>query len=171
MTIGRKLCWLVALQALFLIGWAGYHEYVRRAAPVVKLKVVPVDPRDLLRGDYMILRYEISRHPAPPGWMPDRYSVWVGLREVGGLHRIERISTESGRPRDPELQWVFATVEPDSSINGPGTELRLLYGIEHFFVPEGRGTPRFDRLEVEAAISPLGRLQLKRVWLDGEIFP
>lgn len=171
MKTGRMLLCLVVLQALFLIGWASYHEYVRRTAPIVRLKVVPVDPRDLLRGDYMILSYEISRHPAPPGWTSDRDSVWVGLREVDGLHRIEKLSLDAKPPVDGALQWVLADIDPYSRADPSASELQLVYGIEHFFVPEGRGTPRFDRLEVEAAVSPLGRLQLKRVWLDGEIFP
>ena len=42
--------WLVADRALLL---KNGHE--------VRLAVVPVDPRDLLRGDYIVLSYGISR--------------------------------------------------------------------------------------------------------------
>jgi len=171
MTTRRLYLILLALQVLFLAGWAGYNEYVRRTAPVVKLKVLPVDPRDLLRGDYMILRYEISRHPAPAEWTEAQRSVWVGLREVDGLHQIDAISLVPERPHDRERHWVRATADRGGRSDDPDRTLRLRYGIEHFFVPEGRGTPRFDRLEVEASVSPLGDLHLKRVWLDGEIYP
>jgi hypothetical protein len=29
----------------------------------------------------------------------------------------------------------------------------LAFGIEHFYVPEGMGMPRFEKIEVEAAVS------------------
>ena len=54
---------LVAAQAIFLVAWAGYHEIVRGQVPAILLKGRPVDPRDLLRGDYMILSYDISDVP------------------------------------------------------------------------------------------------------------
>jgi uncharacterized membrane-anchored protein len=162
---------VVVAQVVFLLAWAGYHEFVLQTAPVVKIKVRPVDPRDLLRGDYMILRYDISEHAAPAGWVGPTAEVWVGLRDVEGIHRIDEISPASERPRDDARLWVHATAEGSAPSGGEATMVTLTYGIEHFFVPEGRGTPRFDRLEVEASVSPLGRLQLKRVWLDGEIFP
>ena len=61
MSRSTRLFWsVVGLQAVFLLVWAGWHEHVRSAAPVVRLKTVPVDPQDLLRGDYMILRYGSS---------------------------------------------------------------------------------------------------------------
>jgi uncharacterized membrane-anchored protein len=51
----------------------------------------------------------------------------------------------------------------------PGSDIR--YGIEKYFVPEGRGTPRFKLMEVEVSVSPAHRLYIKRVLLDGKAFP
>jgi hypothetical protein len=51
----------------------------------------------------------------------------------------------------------------------PGSDIR--YGIEKYFVPEGKGTPRFKLLEVEVSVSPAHRLYIKRVLLDGKAFP
>ena len=67
MNRARWFAIVVALQVLFLLGWAAYHERERASATVVLLETVPVDPRDLLRGDYMILGYKIGRVPAPAG--------------------------------------------------------------------------------------------------------
>ncbi len=156
---------IVALQALFLLGWAGYHETVRITAPSIRLKALPVDPRDILRGDYMTLNYEISR--------PDKFvkrtgelrgEVFVVLRPEGRYHVIDEILTVAPAADDPRL-WVGATAW------GAEDNPRLEYGIERFFVPEGRGTPQFTRIEVDVSISATHRLYIDRMLLDGRRFP
>jgi uncharacterized membrane-anchored protein len=169
----RNEKWLravVAAQALFLLAWAGWHEHVRQNAPVLLLKTRPVDPRDLLRGDYMILNYDISRHPAPADWPPDGGNgrAFVVFRtEADGHAVIEEI-----RPDAPSVHetrpWAEAQVDLFRRSEEP---LELIYGIEQFFVPEGKGTPSFKTLEVEASVSPAHRLQIKRVLLDGNPYP
>jgi uncharacterized membrane-anchored protein len=49
--------------------------------------------------------------------------------------------------------------------------VRVDYGIERYFVPEGRGSPRFKLMEIEVSVSPEHRLYVKRVLLDGSPFP
>jgi uncharacterized membrane-anchored protein len=155
----------VALQVVFLLGWAGYHESVRRTAPTVRLKTLPVDPRDILRGDYMTLNYEISR----PGKSVKRVGeltgeVFVVLKREGAHHVIDEILTEAPSAYD-QRQWVCASAW--GAMDNP----RINYGIERFFVPEGRGTPTFTTLEVEASVSATHHLYIRRVWLDGKRFP
>ncbi|MDF3058895.1 MAG: putative rane-anchored protein [Rariglobus sp.] len=156
---------IVALQVIFLLGWAGYHEIVRQTAPTVRLKTLPVDPRDVLRGDYMTLNYEISR----PGHGAKRTGaleggVFVVLKAAGGHHVVDEILTEEPSAGDTRL-WVHATAW------GAEDNPRLVYGIEQFFVPEGRGTPRFTTIEVEASVSATHHLYIHRLWLDGKKFP
>jgi uncharacterized membrane-anchored protein len=156
---------IVALQVVFLLGWAGYHEMVRRTAPTVRLKTIPVDPRDILRGDYMTLNYEISR----PGKSVKRAGelggeVFVVLKRERAHHVIDEILNIEP-PADDPRRWVRATAW------GAEDNPRLEYGIERFFVPEGRGTPTFKTLDVEASISATHHLYIRRVWLDGKRFP
>jgi uncharacterized membrane-anchored protein len=166
------LIMVVLIQAIFLSGWAGYHERLQRSAPTVRLKVLPVDPRDPLRGDFMILRYAISEHTLPDDRADLHGDVWVALREgEEGLHVIDEIVQMETRPADTDRQWVKASAHPAYSPPGTPGRIELNYGIERLFVPEGRGTPRFDRLEIEASVNASGRLFIKRAWLDGEIFP
>ncbi|CAM2834834.1 GDYXXLXY domain-containing protein [Rariglobus hedericola] len=155
--------WAVVLaQVVFLLAWAGYHEGVRHTAPTVRLKTLPVDPRDILRGDYMILNYEISRTEKFP--IAANGDVFVVLKPEGAHHVVADVLTEEPAADDPRL-WVYARAWQN------GNNLRLDYGIERFFVPEGRGTPRFTTLEVEAAVSGAHRLYIRHVWLDGKKFP
>lgn len=44
----------------FFSGFILYKEYTLRTGTEVILKTEPVDPRDLFRGDYVVLNYEIS---------------------------------------------------------------------------------------------------------------
>lgn len=157
--------WLIlGLQIAALLGWAGYHEFIRQTAFTVRLKTLPVDPRDILRGDYMTLNYEISRPDKakiPSGGLGDQ--VFVVLKPGQGYHVIEEILVNEPTPDDTRL-WVRATTW------GAADNPRLVYGIEQFFVPEGRGTPEFKTLEVEASISATQHLYIRRLWLDGKAY-
>jgi len=161
----RWLWVVVAAQITFLLSWAGYHEVVRHIAPTVRLKTMPVDPRDILRGDYMTLNYEISSPGPAVRTIGDvDGDVYVVLKRDGAHHVVEEILAEEPAADDPRL-WVHAQVW------GAEGNPRLNYGIERFFVPEGRGTPQFRTLEVEASVSEAHRLYIRQVWLDGKRFP
>src|SRR5437867_2385757 len=54
----------VVLQFVVLVGWAGGFEWALATATVVRLQVAPVEQRDLLRGESLVLRYHISTLPA-----------------------------------------------------------------------------------------------------------
>lgn len=160
---------IVALQAVFLLAWAGYHEQVRGHAPVVLLRAQPVDPQDLLRGDYMILRYDLS---SPAGLDLGKYkageSVWVRLARKETYYEAVAVDTErmAAGPEQYVVRGEIARLWRDGS--GQPT---IRYGIEEYFVPEGKGTPRFKTMEVEAAVSPVNRLYIRQLFLDGKAYP
>jgi len=150
---------VVAAQAVFLLGWAGWHEHVRTNAPVILLKTRPVDPRDLLRGDYMILGYDIGAVKPPEG-VHDGYEFWVRLGKLDGYHVAVAASVEK-----PEVLAGEVLVRATKGARGAE------YGIENYYVPEGKGTPTFAKIEVEASVSPTHRLHIKRVLLDEKAYP
>lgn len=172
MSTKARLFLIFALaQVAFLLGWAGYHEYVRQHAQVILLKGRPVDPQDLLRGDFMILNYDINTVTVagtPAGEAPNS-DVWLLLAKVDRYHVVVQASTEKLEAK-PGQVLVRGTRGYDWRTSQPGTT-RVEYGIEKYFVPEGKGTPRFQLLEVEVAVSPAHRLYLKQVLLDGKAFP
>jgi uncharacterized membrane-anchored protein len=55
-----KFILLVLLQVVLLIGIVAYRQYWVASGEKILLKTAPVDPRDIFRGDYINLRYEIS---------------------------------------------------------------------------------------------------------------
>ncbi|MBI4691306.1 MAG: GDYXXLXY domain-containing protein [Nitrospirae bacterium] len=55
-----KFVFLVLLQIVLLVGMIAYKEYWIATGEKILLRTVPVDPRDIFRGDYVQLRYEIT---------------------------------------------------------------------------------------------------------------
>ena len=55
-----KFIFFVLLQVALLVGIIAYREYWVATGEKILLRTAPVDPRDLFRGDYVSLRYDIS---------------------------------------------------------------------------------------------------------------
>jgi uncharacterized membrane-anchored protein len=110
------------------------HAVPRLTGDTVLLRVVPVDPRDLFRGDYVILQYEFSR-PAP-GMIPGLGDL---RNEEGRTVYVSLVPEEDGE------HWRAAGVSLERPaqgrfIRGRIAEWgRLAFGIEAYFVQEGRG--------------------------------
>jgi len=165
---------LVAAQALFLLSWAAYHEVVRQNAAVILLKARPADPQDLLRGDYMTLRYDISdvkiegAKASPAADSGVGQDVWVLLEPRDRYY----VAAQAGRERlTPKPGQVLVLGTVGYSWGRAGNVESIAYGIERYFVPEGKGSPRFKLMEVEASVSPAHRLYIRRVLLDGKAYP
>ncbi len=148
---------LLVLQLLGLIALYGYH-HVGLGAPVYLLQAHPVDPRDLLRGDYMIVRYEISS--LPEGYKADLFqttTVFVTLQQKESFWVINEV-----------LDWEPRDGRPFLRAKLEGTN--LIYDMEKVFVPEGKGNPP-GKITVEAAVRPDGRAQIKQLYNDGKAWP
>ena len=151
---------LLVLQLAGLSALYAYHAAGLSARPVL-VRCLPVDPRDLLRGDYIILRYEISRvlpdeTNTPIVAEPDG-PVFVSLKEEAGFWVIKAIGKAA-----PDDDSVFLRAERR------GRE--LIYGLERFYVPEGKGNPP-QPSTVELAVRPDGRAQIKRLFSNGQPWP
>jgi uncharacterized membrane-anchored protein len=136
----------IALQVLVLAFMAGKREYIAATGTIVYLRTAPIDPRDLFRGDYVRLRYEASTvtHARTSGDIADKAkkniygnTVYAGLSSVdGGLSEVTTLSLErpasgvflKGRLAQP---WRFGIAIPDA--------VAVEYGIEAYFVQQGRG--------------------------------
>jgi uncharacterized membrane-anchored protein len=111
----------------------------------VVLEVIPVDPRSLFRGDYVILGYDISRYKLPPGTTPPKRNdfFYVTLRKGEG-DKWQSVAGSTEQPADvkPDEVVIRGRVEyvyDPPKDEPPGTMANLHYGIESFFVPEGTG--------------------------------
>jgi len=160
----RWLAILVLAQALVLLGLAGSSYAAVRFGKEIRLQTVPVDPRDILYGDYVTLSYEISRL-SPSIWrgasLPkEGEPIYVAVAPKGDVY--EAIAAYPNRVAPPpegallkglvELQW--------------DKDIVVRYGLERYYVPEGTGLAlerEAGTLIVVAKVAPWGRATLTDV--------
>lgn len=123
----------------------------------IVLETRPVDPRDLFRGDYVMLAYTIDEVPLaklPPELQrrllqqyyyhsehkESRRNLYVVLRRNGPYHEVDHVSLT--RPKN--AVYLTARLRYFHSIDEQSTAF-LDYGLDRFFVPENTG------LELERA--------------------
>jgi uncharacterized membrane-anchored protein len=163
-----------------------------------KLKLVPVDPRDFFRGDYVILNYEISLlknayYYGPALKQGDKVYVNLYQNNYGSkipelvfsnISETEPYYNES----DPSSFFLKATVNyaykmPDQAVDQYGnnnglsnqySQVSLNYGLEQLFIPEGSG----KNLSLQNTnsfgiikIDPKGNARVDRLEIDGKMWP
>ena len=169
---GRERAFLivgVVAQLVVLLSMIATHAATLAFGETVFVRVVPVDPRDLFRGDYVILSYEFSR--IPPGGiegLPSSgdYNVW--RENQGRTVYVTLVPEGDGKHMKAGR---FSVEKPEE---GPFLRGRIAgwnqieYGIEAFFVQEGQGLDyekavRDRTLSAELAVTSGGKAALKRL--------
>lgn len=181
--LGRTIGWLsrrewlilvaaAAFQVLFLLAMTALHATPLLTGETVLVRVMPVDPRDLFRGDYVMLSYDFSQ---------------IEPHMVEGL----AVSFHRGNTADWLGRTVYVSLvpEPDgkhwragkASVHRPasgkflrGTMIgpgRLEFGIEAYYVQEGRGREyekaiRNRRLSAEIAVAADGQAALRGLRIE-----
>lgn len=157
----------------------GRASILRNGADI-RLKTLPVDPRDLLRGDYVILSYAISTIPKSivTGEVPKvngRERLVVRLRPgADGLWTATEASFGTLAPEEGSVLLRTQPFDYYSVTDGVLPDsLFVSYGLERYYVPEGEGKVLEDarnqeELEVEARVSKDGTPQIARLILRGE---
>lgn len=140
----------------------------------VVLKTEPVDPRDLLRGDYVTLAYAISSFPAVEieGDANRRFDestlIYVALKKGSdGSWSKSRASVSPILDLNPDETLIAGRAVYAFSPSISDT-VRINYGIERFYVPEGEGgaieSERNERrIDAVVMISAKGKAQIKRL--------
>lgn len=172
----------LSLVQIGFLSWmiVGRAAILRNGAEVL-LRIQPVDPRDLLRGDYVQLGYAISSLDASLFSQADREAGATGDAPVHVRLR---------RQDDGYWTAVAASFAPPSADAGEDVDLRgvasygaalkdggtvrVEYGIERFYLPEGEGraierdmaTRSFG---IRAAVAGDGQAQIKALLDGGEV--
>lgn len=173
------------LLALVLLALVEQRARILRGGTEIRLRSVPVDPRDLFRGDYVILSYPISTVEADAAGQAGFQrgeQVYVSLgRDEQGFAKATGVSRDwpaagggvvviAGRVTANSACATMADGSFDCS--GQRNRLRIAYGLESYFVPQGEGkaieTTDKARIEVVAAVSSSGEAAIKRLLIDGK---
>lgn len=163
------------------------QEDLRRNGQQVILDTMPVDPRDILRGDYVDLAYEIGRGDKAVEFaksLPSSQPVYA-LLTLGADNRVINYSFSATEPKSGVYIRGEAVVQEVDIYVGEKENVPVLQKekqgtinypqIEQYFVPEGKGwaIDRMGRLnsgkKLEVKIATDGaRAQILELLIDGQ---
>jgi uncharacterized membrane-anchored protein len=163
---------LVALIQFGILGAMVANEMVPHlfGSTTISVTTIPVDPRDMFRGDYVVLRYPFSGVGAIPNSavfqsaQQTERTVCVTMERDGELWKPTGISKD--RPKDGV--FLRGVIKPFHT--------EITYGIETYFVQEGTGKDieramrRSDKksVVVELTVAPNGKASIKAVRVKNE---
>ncbi|ALW84695.1 hypothetical protein AUC43_06135 [Hymenobacter sedentarius] len=159
---------LVAAQVLYVLGVAGAGYATAAFGQHIILATTPIDPRDLLYGDFVRLHYAISEAPLrlwhdvaqPPR---RRQGVFVLLAPgPDSLSTTVGVYPKAPQPGSGQVVlrgWVT---------NVYRTSFGLRFNLERYYVPEGSGLRleklgRLHPLRVRVSIAPWGQARIAKV--------
>jgi uncharacterized membrane-anchored protein len=168
----KLLILVLALQSAWLLGTAVVQEHALVTGKVILLETARVDPRDLLRGDYLILNYKISDVPtslfSPPVTkeLPNGTKVFVALAPTTNqFYVVVKASTSEFVPATDEVLLKGRSAWP--RWNAATNSIHVEYGLERFYVAEGTGNPA-GKLTAQLVVPASGCGRVKEVFVDGK---
>lgn len=183
MRVGVKQGWLaLAAVAAVQSGVLAYMVYDRvsllKSGREITIDVVPVDPRSLFRGDYVILNYPLSQVPLDASNELPRPGEIVYVTIAKRNDGWETVAVGDRHPGEAgEERAVLKGRIERSWVGGGGGErraqARVRYGIESYFVPEGEGKElerqvRDRKIAALVAVGRDGTAAIKGLVVDGE---
>jgi uncharacterized membrane-anchored protein/uncharacterized membrane protein len=133
---------LIIVVQLSIIGvQIGKSESLLARGELIKLELQPVDPRSLLQGDYVVLRYSISSMPiSPEPRMNEKVSIGLVKNEQG----VYEYSGSFLKGKVENVKQPGIDVWITGRYKGSG---QMEYGIENYFVAEGTGLDLQEKVE------------------------
>ena len=149
-----KFILAIALQLVIIFALVITKLMIISGGREALLEILPVDPRDMLRGDYAMFQYTVSNIdsyvPREEG-IKDGDTVYVVLSE-GGKYRIATNVTTAKPAGDALFLKGKVVSGAEESKSQPQYEkdmmwqppdvlpkMNILYGVEQYFIPEGTG--------------------------------
>ena len=183
MSQSRKLLLSLAIVALAQTGVlaAMVIDRVRLLASgrEITLPIGPVDPRDLVRGEYVRLGYDVGRVPSRllEGPSPRRNAAFYVVLEkkADGSWTPAKISRAMPQEKSADRIVLKGRTVHGWRIGTAGNEtVAVRYGIESYFVPQGQGRrlealAREKRMAALIAVDARGNAGIKGLIIDGTL--
>lgn len=166
----KQFLLIMVVPGIVILGFVGVKLYTVYAGEEILLKVAPVDPRDMFRGDYIALTYEISQISLATVPSDSAFSsgeiIYAVLSKKEKYWTVDFVSHT--RPSLGENQ-VFMKGRVRAV---HGQYVRVEWGIESYFVAEGEG-PTIERmrnaeLSVIVVVDNTGSSVLKQLLINDE---
>lgn len=149
MRIRAIILWLIALLVLVSVNVSVIQrEGLATSGELIYLELVPVDPRSLIQGDYMRLRYAISRELEERIPFGTKGTLIVSL-DPDSIGRFDRFESS---------QTPLAANEVRMKYHWRGSSIYI--GPESFFFQEGHASYYFDARYAELRVSETGDVLL-----------
>ncbi|MBI5573668.1 MAG: GDYXXLXY domain-containing protein [Elusimicrobia bacterium] len=171
-TFSIMILWLI-----ISLGLIASKQYTISTGKKVLLETVPVDPRDFLRGDYVILSYKISDldlsivSPNKSDFKRGK-SIYVKLEPREKYWEAVSVKEKNNIKTDEVI------VKGKIKYNYQQGHLMVSYGIENYFVPEGKGKEieqsmrrgSSNTVSVEAIVDKFGNAVVNKLYInDSEV--
>lgn len=187
----KHLAFLGAIILFIVVLATGVYiqEDLRRNGQQVILATVPVDPRDVLRGDYVDLAYEIGRSEKATTFaknMTESAPIYA-LLTLGEDNRVVDYTFSITEPKEGVYIRGEGVVEEYEFYQDEGKNKNPILvkekrgsirypQIEQYFVPEGKGwaigrmgqTGSGKKLEAKIVLDDNGRAQILELLVDGK---
>jgi uncharacterized membrane-anchored protein len=172
MNAARKLIISIAIVALAQTAVLAYMvtDRVRllSSGREITLPIIPVDPRDLFRGEYVRLGYDIGRVAASLFYV-------VIEKQADGAWKPVKVSRAFPKETSPDRVVLKGRVAFDQTPwSKANATQQVRYGIESYFVPEGEGKrledmAREKRMAALIAVDSGGNAAIKGIIIDGKL--
>ena len=151
---------IVGLWLITTLSFAISQDITLRTGREVLLKTVPVDPRDLILGDYVILNYEIAQIPAKENYK-DNETLYVTITTDR-----DNIAHVSAITRNKPQAGLFMKGKTGRCSSVFFTNARCInFGIESYYVKEKTGRELEKNLQegalVKVAVDKNGKAKVK----------
>lgn len=170
----------IALQSIILIAIIIFKMSVISSGADILLKIEPDDPRDMLRGDYATFQYSnvsnVYSYKAGNQQIRNGDTVYVVLRQRGKYWTEDRI--QKTKPANGEIfikgKVDRGGVEDLLDVSQRDYRIHITYGIEQYFIPEGKGQDfnfRNKDASARVAVDENGNAVLKKIYIDDKPWP
>ena len=156
---------LVLLQVMAMSLQIGKSEWLLAHGQLIKLQLEPLDPRSLIQGDYVRLRYTISEPEIfdvmdHASTSKNKITIVLAPNLATGVYEYRRVYTKGETLAPGEVR-----------LNGNKTGYKgIEYGIETYFIPEGTGhVYERDAKFAEVKVSAGGDAILLRLLLQPNV--
>jgi uncharacterized membrane-anchored protein len=187
MSLPKRTMWaLLVLVALIQTAVLAYGVYARdqllKHGREIVMQVTPVDPRDIFRGDYVVLGYPMSAIEHTP----EKYGALDPALETGGsvyvtmspgsdnAWSVTKVSaTYANDPAATDVVVKGRIERIDRGVENQKVWINARFGIESYFVPAGTGKEleekvRDQKIQAILAVGPDGTVATKGLIVGGE---
>lgn len=184
MTKLTKFILAIAIQVAIIFAIIIFKLSILTGGTEILLRIAPVDPTSPLRGDYATFQYDISNldsYLLNGQQVRNGDTVYVVLYQSGKFWIAE--SVQITKPINSNQIFIKGKVASGGSASKSdifpyqpygSTRIYVVYGVEEYFIPEGKGRNfSFGNKETAAsvAVDENGNAALKRIYVNDKPWP